>query len=81
MIFCKNYSTGLEAFRKRRYEKAFIAKLSDAEGEAAETQVWLSFANKCNYINESDLRFLDRKYDFIIGKIINMTRAPEKWSN
>jgi four helix bundle protein len=28
-----------EAFRKRRYEKAFVAKLSDSEAEAAETQV------------------------------------------
>jgi len=27
-----------EAFRKRRYPKAFVAKLSDSEGEAAETQ-------------------------------------------
>ena len=26
-----------EAFRKRRYPKSFVAKLSDAEGEAAET--------------------------------------------
>jgi four helix bundle protein len=33
-----------EAWRKRRYEAAFIAKLSDAEGEAAETQVHLEFA-------------------------------------
>jgi four helix bundle protein len=32
-----------EAWRKRRYEAAFIAKLSDAEGEAAETQVHLEF--------------------------------------
>ena len=38
-----------EAFRKRRYEKAFIAKLSDAEGEAAETQTWIDFALSCNY--------------------------------
>ena len=30
-----------EAWRKRRYKAAFIAKLSDAESEAAETQVWL----------------------------------------
>ncbi len=28
-----------EAWRKRRYEAAFISKLSDAESEAAETQV------------------------------------------
>ena len=32
-----------EAFRKRRYEKAFIAKLSDSEAEAAETQVWINY--------------------------------------
>jgi four helix bundle protein len=28
-----------EAFRKRKYPKSFVAKLSDSEGEAAETQV------------------------------------------
>jgi four helix bundle protein len=35
-----------EAWRKRRYEKAFISKLSDAEAEACETQVWIEFAVK-----------------------------------
>jgi len=40
---CSNLA---EAWRKRRYEAAFISKLSDAEGEAAETQVWLEFAVK-----------------------------------
>ena len=39
-----------EAWRKRRYEAAFIAKLSDAEGEAAETQTWLQFSVKCGYL-------------------------------
>jgi four helix bundle protein len=38
-----------EAWRKRRYEKAFVSKLSDSEGEAAETQVWLAFAFRCGY--------------------------------
>ena len=32
-----------EAFRKRKYPKAFISKLSDAEGEAAETQTWYRY--------------------------------------
>jgi four helix bundle protein len=36
-----------EAWRKRRYEAAFISKLSDCESEAAETQVWLQFAVEC----------------------------------
>src|SRR5262249_42936417 len=35
-----------EAWRKRRYKAAFIAKLSDAESEAAETQVWIEFASR-----------------------------------
>ena len=41
-----------EAWRKRRYEKSFISKLNDADGEAAETQNWLDFAFACEYINE-----------------------------
>src|SRR5262249_15484375 len=40
-----------EAWRKRRYRAAFVAKLVDAEAEAAETQVWLEFAVKCEYAN------------------------------
>src|SRR6476469_8524557 len=43
-----------EAWRKRRYEKAFISKLSDSESEAAETQVWLEFATKCGYLQRDD---------------------------
>lgn len=39
-----------EAWRKRRYENAFVSKLSDAESEAAETQVWIEFAVKCGYM-------------------------------
>ena len=35
-----------EAWRKRRYEAAFVAKLNDCESEAAETQTWLKFARK-----------------------------------
>jgi four helix bundle protein len=34
-----------EAWRKRRYEAAFVSKLSDCESESAETQVWLQFAS------------------------------------
>jgi len=69
-----------EAFRKRRYEKAFVSKLSDSEGEAAETQVWLEFSYKCGYINKNQREKLDKKYDHIIGKLVNMIKHPEKWS-
>lgn len=40
-----------EAWRKRRYEAALIAKLSDAEGEAAETQVHVELAFRHNYLS------------------------------
>ncbi len=43
-----------EASRKRRYPKAFIAKLIDSEGEAAETQTWLDFAYNCKYITSDE---------------------------
>lgn len=68
-----------EAWRKRRYEKAFIAKLSDAESEAAETQVWLEYSLACKYINESECNAFIDKYDHIISMLVNMIREPEKW--
>ncbi|HEV2664032.1 MAG TPA: four helix bundle protein, partial [Blastocatellia bacterium] len=40
-----------EAWRKRRYQAAWISKLSDSEGEAAETQVWLQFSVECGYLS------------------------------
>lgn len=69
-----------EAFRKRRYPKAFISKLSDSEGEAAETQVWIDFALKCKYIDNEKYKKLFDKYDHIISMLVNMIKHPEKWS-
>ena len=36
-----------EAYRKRRYPKHFTSKISDADGEASETTVWLDFVFDC----------------------------------
>ena len=69
-----------EAYRKRRYPKAFVSKLSDSEGEAAETQVWLDLSLKCKYITDKDHQTLYQKYDWIIGKILIMINNPDKWS-
>jgi four helix bundle protein len=69
-----------EAFRKRRYPKAFIAKLTDSEGEAAETQTWLDFAINCKYITQEDHKVLYLTYENIIGKLVNMSLHPENWS-
>jgi four helix bundle protein len=40
-------SNTAEAWRKRRYPAAFVAKLNDSEGEGAETQTWIEFARRC----------------------------------
>jgi len=69
-----------EAFRKRRYPKAFISKLSDSEAEAAETQVWLKFAFECEYVEKKVFNELYQNYDYILGKLVNMAIKPEKWT-
>jgi len=69
-----------EAFRKRRYPKSFISKLSDSEGEAAETQVWLSFAQSFGYLDEKIMQDLDERYEQLEKQLITMILSPEKWS-
>ena len=68
-----------EAWRKRRYEVAFISKLSDAETEAAETQVWLEFAVKCDYLVRDHGVPLYTSYDEIIGTIVGMINYSKSW--
>ena len=69
-----------EAFRKRRYPKAFILKLNDSEGEASETQTWLEFSFNCKYIDKTTTNDLIEEYNRIIGKLVTMSHQPEKWS-
>lgn len=45
-------STISEAWAKRRYEKHFISKLTDADGEQMETQHWIETALDCEYIDQ-----------------------------
>src|SRR5215208_3465517 len=68
-----------EAWRKRRYEKAFISKLSDAESEAAETQVWIEFSFHCGYVPHEQALKLFRTYDEIIRMLVAMINNPEIW--
>jgi len=68
-----------EAWRKRRYKAAFIAKLSDAESEAAETQVWIEFAMKCGYLEPDQGASLIRAYDEILRMLVSMINKPQSW--
>jgi four helix bundle protein len=65
-----------EAFRKRMYTKSFVHKISDSEGEAAETQVWLQYAYECNYLEMSKYRKLMNSYDQILGMLVLMRNNP-----
>jgi four helix bundle protein len=60
----------VEAWRKRRYQAAFVCKLSDSESEAAETQVWIEFAVKCNYLDRDRAEPLYRAYDDILRTLV-----------
>ena len=68
-----------EAWRKRRYAAAFISKLSDAETEAAETQVHIEFAVHHGYVSEIEFREMDDAYEHILGQLVRMIDHPEKW--
>ena len=43
-----------EAWAKRRYEKHFVSKLTDSDGEQMETQHWISEALDCGYISQDE---------------------------
>ena len=73
---CSNIA---EAWRKRRYRAAFISKLSDAEGEACETQVWIEFARRCGYLSDGVCKDLDTTYDQIMAQIVKMINEADKW--
>lgn len=68
-----------EAYRKRRYLKHFISKLTDADGEASETTLWLDFSKDLGYIeNDLYLSLIDQYSK--IGKMLGgMIKHPEKF--
>ena len=72
-------SNTAEAWRKRRYKAAFVSKLNDAEAEAAETQTWIQFALESNYLTSEAAGELNKTYDHIIGKLVNIIIKPGPW--
>ncbi len=68
-----------ESWRKRRYPKHFISKLSDAETEAEETRVWLEFSLACGYITNTQFYDFDDRYDHIIAQLVRMANDADRW--
>lgn len=58
-----------EAWRRRRYKAAFVAKLNDSETEATETQVWLELALRSGYISQEIFDEMFAEYESIIAQL------------
>ena len=70
-----------EAYRKRRYPKHFVNKLTDCDAENGETQTWLEFAFACGYINEEQFKLLNDNCDEVAKLLNYMILHPEKFGS
>ena len=68
-----------EGWRGRKYEAVFVNKLNEAEREAAETQTWLEYAVKCEYLDRKEGARLFRHCDRVLGKLVKMGNEPDRW--
>lgn len=69
-----------EAWRKRRYQAAFVSKLNEAEAEAAETQSWLEHAEACGYMGAEQSNAMIERYEGLIGALVLMAKRAEDWT-
>ena len=59
-----------EAWAKRRYEKHFVSKLTDADAEQLETLHWVETALDCSYLSQEISSNLLEKL-FSVGKMLH----------
>jgi four helix bundle protein len=69
-----------EAWRRRRYQAAFVSRLNDAEAEAAETQVHIEIAFRHHYLSQQDFEDLDDACDKILAQIARMIDQADLWA-
>jgi four helix bundle protein len=65
-----------EAWAKRRYEPHFMMKLTDCDGENAETDTWLDFAKDCHYLDKIDHTRLKEKCSSVGKMLGSMVTNP-----
>jgi four helix bundle protein len=68
-----------EAWGKRRYRKAFVAKLSDAQAEAAEMQTWVQVAIRCGYLDPEQGQELFGHYRTIFAALERLADNAAAW--
>jgi len=68
-----------EAWQKRRYQAHFVSKLTDSDGEQAETQHWITTSLACGYITQDVHDSLMAKCSDIGKMLGSMLAKPEKF--
>ena len=68
-----------EAWAKRFYEKHFVSKLTDADGEQNETQHWIDTATDCGYLNEKQAASLLKQCEEIGRLLGGMLAKSDKF--
>jgi len=69
-----------EAWQKRRYPLHFVSKLSDSDGEQAETQHWIQTAFDCSYLSAEQHSVLLETCQEIGRMLGSMMVRPEAFS-
>ena len=69
-----------EGFRKRRYPNMLVNKLTDCDGEATETQVWVDFALDCGYMSKEDHDRFIEGYEEVGRMLSGMMADPKRFA-
>lgn len=75
-LICVNIA---QAWQKRRYQSAFIAKLNQAETEVATTQVWIEFAVLCDYLDAETGQELHHSYQEVLADLARLVEHSAAW--
>lgn len=69
-----------EGFRKRRYPNMLVNKLTDCDGEATETKVWLDFSLDCGYMSRENYDHLTAGYEEVGRMLSGMIANPGRFA-
>jgi four helix bundle protein len=68
-----------EAWARRRYQNAFIEKLTQALAEAKETQAWLDHALSSEYLDEDRFEEFNDAWDHVCAMIRRMIQRADRF--
>jgi four helix bundle protein len=68
-----------EAWRKRPYQRHFVSKLTDAEAEAGETQVWMELAWRRGHISKEEFDDIFEQYEKVLAQLVMLEASSKRW--